>query len=140
MNYQTRFFLFLFFSCSSCFFFFFFFCCCCWCVVVVVVVLLLLLLLLLLLRWFSTANYTLSLFVAAFFCSTLMSTIGLPVIIDANAGVLLTDVAGIPLSELLFYFQPIVLLILPLVDMGACLPYIDITDSRKSAPAPGIAL
>ena len=69
-----------------------------------------------------------------------MSTIGLPVIIDANAGVLLTDVAGIPLSELLFYLQPIVLLILSLVDMGACLPYIDITDSTKSAPEPGIAL
>ena len=69
-----------------------------------------------------------------------MSTIGLPAIIDANAGVHLTDVAVLPLSELLFYLQPVVLLTLPLVDMGACLPYIDITDSRKSTPEPGIAL
>ena len=69
-----------------------------------------------------------------------MSTTDLPVIIDANAGVLLTDVVGLPLSELLFYLRPIVLHNLPLVDMGAGLPYIDITDSSESAPEPGIAL
>ena len=68
-----------------------------------------------------------------------MSTTDVPVIIDANAGVLLTDV-GLPLSELLFYLRPIVLHNLPLVDMGAGLPYIDITDSSESAPEPGIAL